>query len=441
MVFFILLILSILLPNTIFAQNNFGLHLTQTSDINSAHSIINSSNGDWGWATIVIRLDQINDKNTWQDFFNNCRKHHIIPIIRLATKMENNHWAKPSETDIDQFVNFLESLNWPSKTRHLILFNEINHATEWGGEVNVAEYVDIVLYAQQKFKTTNPDYFIMPAALDLAAPNQSPKFLSYQEIYRQIKNYKPEFFEKFDGLANHYYPHNSPNTYQNELLYFPNKNIPVFITETAIPHREGIKKNNNFYTLNTSVSILKNLILNYQNNSQIKAVTPFIYNYPYPPFDNFSWVDKDEKLYPQFQHIIDLPKETNEPEQITSFKKIKHEIPLIIFTGKEYYGHVYMENTGQSIWGENNFCLKSESKNIISQDLCTDEHLILPNQIKIFSFKFTVQNPSNFKEETYLKWEGLPKIKIMPINASATIYRPKTGILNIIINFIQKLIK
>jgi len=269
MVFLILLILSILAPNTIFAQNNFGLHLTQTSDINSAHSIINSSNGDWGWATIVIRLDQINDKNTWQDFFDNCRQKHIIPIVRLATKMENNYWTKPQTTDIDKFIIFLESLNWPTKTRHLILFNEINHASEWGGEVNIPEYVDLVLYAQEKFKTTNSDYFIMPAALDLAAPNQSPKFLSYQEVYRQIKNYKPEFFERFDGLANHYYPHNSANTYQNELLYFSNKDIPVFITETAIPHREGIKKNNNFYTLNTSTSILKNLILNYQDNPQI----------------------------------------------------------------------------------------------------------------------------------------------------------------------------
>ncbi|HQI13479.1 MAG TPA: hypothetical protein PLU48_02775, partial [Candidatus Woesebacteria bacterium] len=64
--------------------NSFGLHLTQPSDIDSAAKIINSNGGDWGYATIVIRTDQL-DVNTWQGFFNQCRKLHIIPIIRLAT--------------------------------------------------------------------------------------------------------------------------------------------------------------------------------------------------------------------------------------------------------------------------------------------------------------------------------------------------------------------
>lgn len=441
MIFFILLILSIISPNTILAQNNFGLHLTQGSDIHSAHHIINSSSGDWGWATIVIRTDQLDDKNTWQDFFDNCRKYHIIPIVRIATKMEKDYWTKPDEKDIDNFLKLFESLNWPTKTRHITLFNEINHGSEWGGEVNIKEYTDIVLYAQKKFKDTNSDYFIMPAALDLAAPDKYPKYLSYKSVYKEIQNYKPEFFEKFDGLANHYYPHNSPNNYKNELIYFPDKNIPIFIKETAIPHREGITKNNRFYTLNTSTEILKNFILENQNNTQIKAITPFIYNYPHPPFDNFSWLDKNEKLHPQFQKIIDIPKKQNEPEQITSYVKIKHEIPLIIFTNKEYYGHIYLKNTGQSIWGETNFCLKSESKNIITEDICTDNSLIFPNQTKIFSFKFSVNNPSNFKEEIYLKWENLPEIKIIPINSNTTIYRQKTGIYNKIINFIQKLVK
>ena len=75
MFIFCLLILFFLNINPILAseRNLFGLHLTQTADLISAKEIINSSGGDWGYVTIVIRTDQL-DKNTWQDFFDNCRK-------------------------------------------------------------------------------------------------------------------------------------------------------------------------------------------------------------------------------------------------------------------------------------------------------------------------------------------------------------------------------
>ena len=73
------------------SPNIFGLHLTQTQDLISAKDIINSNGGDWGWVTIVIRTDQL-DYRTWQDFFDNCRRYHLIPIIRLATYSDNGNW-------------------------------------------------------------------------------------------------------------------------------------------------------------------------------------------------------------------------------------------------------------------------------------------------------------------------------------------------------------
>ncbi|MFA5025204.1 MAG: hypothetical protein WC503_01690, partial [Candidatus Shapirobacteria bacterium] len=91
MFLFFLLSIFFLNINPILAseRNIFGLHLTQTADLDSAKNIINSNGGDCGYVTVVIRTDQL-DKNTWQDFFDNCRKSHLIPIIRLATIMENN---------------------------------------------------------------------------------------------------------------------------------------------------------------------------------------------------------------------------------------------------------------------------------------------------------------------------------------------------------------
>ena len=64
MFFIFLLIFSLLFNSHILASDNiFGLHLSQTEDIYQANQVINSQNGDWGWATIVIKLDQL-DQHT-----------------------------------------------------------------------------------------------------------------------------------------------------------------------------------------------------------------------------------------------------------------------------------------------------------------------------------------------------------------------------------------
>jgi len=71
-----LLLTSSILAKATFAKNIYGLHLTQTEDIQKAAPIINSSGGNWGWVTITIRLDQL-DHNQWQDF--NCNPSPISP--------------------------------------------------------------------------------------------------------------------------------------------------------------------------------------------------------------------------------------------------------------------------------------------------------------------------------------------------------------------------
>jgi hypothetical protein len=173
--------------------NIFGLHLTQPQDLLTAKDIINSNGGDWGWVTIVIRLDQLNHQ-TWQDFFNNCRKYHLIPIVRLATIADGGNWKVPSLSDIDNLASFLNSLNWPSKTQHIILFNEINHGQEWGGEVNIKNFVDMSIYTYKKFKSLNSNFFILGSALDLAAPENPPEFRSAESVYQEIYVYNKEYF-------------------------------------------------------------------------------------------------------------------------------------------------------------------------------------------------------------------------------------------------------
>lgn len=433
--------------------NIFGLHLTQTSDILTAKDIINSSGGDWGWVTIVAPLNQL-DYQTWQDFFDNCRKYHLIPIVRLATYGEGDNWKRPNTSDIDNLANFLNSLNWPTKTQYVSLFNEINHGQEWGKDVDIKSYVDISIYASQKFKSLNSNFFILSSALDLASPDQDPDYLSAKTVYQQIYNYKPEYFDNIDGLASHSYPNHgfigTPKDtgqhsilgYKWELDFIKNlgikKDFPVFITETGWPHKEGISKKNNFYTTKTTSQFLLDAYQIWTKDNRIKAVTPFIYNYPSQPFDHFSWLDQNEQLYPEYQKFVNQTKETNSPEQITKYELYKTQIPFIIFSNHEYNGQISLKNTGQSIWGETTFCLNPNVDDQIElSNLClnpTDK--IYPGEIKIFPFKFKIN--SNINKKVTLSWENLPSTDIILLSENAVIYHQKLNLIDKIKSFFTK---
>lgn len=430
-------------------RNLFGLHLTQVSDIHNAAKIINSADGDWGYVTIVIRLD-ILDHNTWQDFMDNCRKYHLIPIIRLGTLMQNDYWKRPSNEDINNLVTFLNDLNWPIKTRYIIPFNEINHDSEWGGEVDIKSFADTFVFTSQAFKSKNPDFFILSTPLDLAAPEKPPTHKSAANVYQEIFLYNPQYFNSFDGLASHSYPNHgyigtpkdtgqhSIRGYQWELDYIRslgiNKDYPVFITETGWPHREGESTKNNYYTSKTSASFLLQAYSIWQSDPRIFAATPFIYNFPNTPFDHFSWIDKTETLYPAYQQVVDQPKSKNIPSQITSYKITQHPLPWLIFPDREYTGEITLQNTGQSIWGETKFCLNPEtSANVQLNALCLGDETVLPGQSAKLAYKFKIA-PTEKTESTYLGWENLGKFELGIITGNPVIYQPKE-------NFFQRLIR
>ncbi len=436
--------------------NQFGLHLTQTSDINSAAPLINSNGGNWGWVTIVIRNDQL-DYNDWQDFFDNCRRLHLIPILRLATTINpDGTWNRPQKTDINKLISFLNSLNWPTKKRHLVLYNEINHASEWGGEVNIESFVDLASYAIQKLKQTNPDFYVLSTPLDLASPDSVPNHLSAPATYRQILAKNPSFFDQIDALASHSYPNHgyvglptdtgrySILGYQWELAFLKslgvNKTFPVFITETGWPHRQGQQNENSYYAIATAAKFLENAFQIWSKDPKIIAVTPFIYNYPNPPFDHFSWLDSNQKLYPEYQQLINLPKTPNKPEQITSYQTQKIKLPFIIFSHHQYFGKIILKNTGQSIWGaeETSFCLSPQTTaNIKLDQICTNNQIILPGQTQTFEFNFEIIPTPEHSGKSFLSWQNLPPFAITPITDNSTIYRPKTGLMQKIINFFR----
>ena len=87
-------------------NNRFGIHILESQDLPAAAALVNS-NGDWGYITVVLRLNDLNHDH-WQQLFDEMRRRHLIPIVRLATVPENSHWVKPKADDADRMTEFLD---------------------------------------------------------------------------------------------------------------------------------------------------------------------------------------------------------------------------------------------------------------------------------------------------------------------------------------------
>src|SRR4030042_6845122 len=89
-------------------NNKFGIHLAVASeeDLIDAATLVNSSGGDWGYVTVVIQENDL-DQNKWQNVFDKMRELHLIPIVRIATSPQpGGFWRRPDVEDAEKWVNF-----------------------------------------------------------------------------------------------------------------------------------------------------------------------------------------------------------------------------------------------------------------------------------------------------------------------------------------------
>ncbi len=242
-------------------NNKFGIHFAQPHlpDLKKAAEMLNASGGDWGYVTLVIQEDD-RSKQKWQEIFDLLREYHLIPIIRIATRPEGSKWRRPAKEDAQSWADFLDSLHWVVKNRYVILFNEPNHASEWGGTVDAYDFAETTKEFAEKLKAKNSDFFVMLGAVDASAPHNPPYYEDeYYFLEKVISNITIEQFNNlFSGLASHSYPNpafsGTPwNTgrgtiqgydWELELLgrLGVSKKLPVFITETGWMIGKGLNE-------------------------------------------------------------------------------------------------------------------------------------------------------------------------------------------------------
>lgn len=375
------IVLAIANPRS-FPNNKFGIHIISPThdEASAAAELVNSNGGDWGYVTILIESKDRN-KDKWQTFFNDLRKRHLIPIIRLATYPQGNFWQLPQEGEEAEWANFLDSLNWPTKNRYVIIYNEPNQGQEWGGSVDAKTYAQVLDKTITALKDKNSNFFVLNAGFDASAPQKPPLFQDEVNFLQQMNDAVPGIFDKLDGWVSHSYPNpgfaGSPKDrgrgtigtwiWELELLrqFQVKKNLPVFITETGWKHAEGVNFDKSFPTSETIGEYFQQAFQEAWSSERIIAVTPFLLNYQDSPFDHFSFKKmtgerQDSKIlglsypnfYPQYQTLAKLDKKPGQPYQENKALFTKGMFYTSMVAGESYALPLTFKNTGQSVWNE-----------------------------------------------------------------------------------------
>lgn len=284
------------------AANKMGMHVLHPQEFSTVAKMygeLRSEETDPIYITIPFTLDDVDRLDQWQEAFSVARKENLVPIVRLSTRMDANvnGWAIPSKRDIVRLANALDQLDWPQTQRYIVVFNEPNHAGEWGGTLDPDSFADMTEFALDWFHTEDRGYVMLPAALDLAAANTA----TTQEAFRYWKamlQRRPDILDKIDAWNSHSYPNpgfmasptasgqNSMRGYQHELAFvkrYTDRQLPVFITETGWLDRLSS------YRLQANYDYALRHIW---SDDQVVAVTPFVLAGSPGPFAEFSFVDE-----------------------------------------------------------------------------------------------------------------------------------------------------
>ncbi|OGY29397.1 MAG: hypothetical protein A3F33_03495 [Candidatus Woykebacteria bacterium RIFCSPHIGHO2_12_FULL_43_10] len=328
-------------PKIDWPNNKFGIYSYRDhTSIEYGAELVNSSGGDWGWILFPMNIKE-KDQVNWNSTFKLLSEKHLIPIIQIVL----DPGTTPNDKDIDSIATFLDKLEWPTKQRFISAFNEVNAAEYWGNKIDPEGHAQVLDKLISTLKGKSKNFFITNGAFNASARTGKVKtdlgvqteYLDMRDFLTRMEAKVPGIFKKLDGWAAHTYPHpfykgkatdtsiegesedekgrNTMSSYKWELNFLKEKfgvELPVFITETGWPHREGTKVRSEWLDQFTVASYYKSVFNDiYLPDERVIAVTPF--GIQINTLDNFSFVSKSGKKFPQFETIKNLPKTKGQP--------------------------------------------------------------------------------------------------------------------------------
>ena len=168
------------------------------------------------------------------------------------------------------------------------------------------------------------------------------------------------------------------------------KELPVFITETGWTHKTD--------TLETDIGQkVNNAFGGVWSDKRVVAITPFIFKYTEPPFDTFSWENKDGEFYDFYYSVLGLQKISGKPIQENTGDIITGTLPKIAITGSTFHAVLFVKNIGQTIWKINDLgAINGTGERLTIQSMFPSS--IEPEQIGVFFIVGEFPNSSGTRD-------------------------------------------
>jgi len=317
--------------NPLWEENNkFGLYIyAEDKDFfEIAQNLVNSEGGEWGYVLIPYNVRD-SDESKWGRVFDQLIDKKLIPVIQLWNVDPDDY-----QKETRKAAEFLNKFIWPIKYRYISVYNEPNDNKFWYGDADPTDYARILDYTIRIFKEVNSDFFMLNGAFNTSSPNNVENIDAFDFMVKMDESV-PGIFEKLDGWASHPYP--QPNfsgspydkgrwsirAYEEELNFLKNslgvkKDLPVFITETGWAHAEGENYNSSYLPDEKVAEYFKIAFEEvWLKDDRVRAVMPFTIRYD-PPFDHFSWVNKDKVPYFHYDAVKDIDKVEGKPPVLSS---------------------------------------------------------------------------------------------------------------------------
>ena len=295
------LMVGLAFPGRVAAAPALGIHLLDPRELPAAAELARN-----GAVTVVLRSDD-RDQQVWQQFLDQAAENNVMPIIRLATDWQGESWRRPTKRDIVEHARFLSNLDWHADQLRVVMFNEPNHAAEWGGRVDGADYARVLAFGADWFHTETKQYVVLPAGLDAAAPN-GKKTMDNLAFIKQMLAEKPSLTAQIDGWTAHAYANpafsGSPadtnemsvRSFNHELkllVRYSQRQWSVYITEAGWKRTSrNARMVANYYT---------QAVKGAWNDESIQAITPFVFAAKDSPFEAFAFVNPDGSATPQYE--------------------------------------------------------------------------------------------------------------------------------------------
>lgn len=316
---------------------------SDTPYLEEAAKLVNSNGGDWGYILIPYNILESNpgQEKVWNERFRLLCNRHVLPIIQLF------HSGKvPTDQQTAKAAEFLSELEWPTKIKIITVYNETNAAEYWDNKINPKSYAHVLNQTITELKKRDQNFFVLNGALNTSAVKEkittdlgvNTEYLDAETYMKRMNAAVPGIFKKLDGWAAHAYPNPhylgkpldlrpsdrpefeiyqgtmSSYKYDLELLKpYGAGNLPIFITEMGWPHREGTTIHSEYLPASTVADYYRTIYQQvYMQDDRVIAVIPFIIRLD-GGLDNFAFVTKDGKKYPQYNAIFNLKKNAGRP--------------------------------------------------------------------------------------------------------------------------------